>query len=135
MDWAGIGVLLIGLASLAVAILLIKPLRKLTELLSSLQDTTGELPGQVASVMEDASSTLRSGTAAINDVNRQLSKLNPAIQVAGDIGSAIKKLSASATAINQEMRAKTDNRIMERYNLEWVYGIAALGYCIWQRKK
>ncbi len=106
MDWAGIGILLIGLASVAIAILLIKPLKKLTGILSSLQNTTSELPEQVAGIMTDASSTLRSGTTAISGVNQQISKLDPVIQIAGDIGKAVQNLSASAAAINQEMKAK-----------------------------
>ncbi|RYG72818.1 DUF948 domain-containing protein [Lentibacillus lipolyticus] len=134
VDLVGIGILLIGLASIAVAVLLIKPLKKLTNILTSLQVTTGQLPEQVAGIMMDTSNVLRSGTAAISQINQKIGRLDPIIQLAGDIGKAVQNLTASVTAINKEMKAKTDNTVMKRYNLEWIYGIAALGYCIRQRK-
>ena len=44
MDWLGIGVFIIGIALFVLVIILIKPLMKLANVLSSVQQSTDRLP-------------------------------------------------------------------------------------------
>ncbi|MFD1363568.1 DUF948 domain-containing protein [Lentibacillus salinarum] len=135
MDWAGLGVIIIGLALLGLVFLLIKPLKSLTDILANLQQTTKALPVQVANVFEDTQSTLSSANGAIRQLNEQLSKLVPVFQIISHIGLALQNLFNAMTTINDEMKAKTDNPMMRRYRLEGLYGAMALGYTILQRRK
>ncbi|SFB37533.1 Uncharacterized protein YoxC, contains an MCP-like domain [Lentibacillus halodurans] len=135
MDWIGIGMIIIGLALLGLVFLLIKPLQKLTAVLSGLQNTTNELPVQVADIMAGTKNTLNSANNVIRQLNEQLGKLGTAFQIIGHVGQSMQNLFAVMTSINKEMERKTDNAMMSRYHLEGIYGVMALGYAIFQRQK
>lgn len=135
MDWAGLGVIIIGIALLGVAFLLVKPLRKLTEVLSGLQSTTNELPNQMADIMADTKNTLHSANGVLGQLNEQVDKLKPVFQIISSIGKSLQNLFSVMASINDEMKAKTNNPMMSRYHLEGIYGVMALGYAIFQRQK
>ncbi|ALX49355.1 DUF948 domain-containing protein [Lentibacillus amyloliquefaciens] len=135
MDWAGIGVIVIGIALLAVAGLLVKPLTKLTEVLTGVKETTNALPNQIADVMDQTKTALNSANGTLKQVNEQVDKLKPLTQLAYSIGMALQNLFKTLTKINDDMRAKTDNPTMRRYNLESIYGVMALGYTVYERQK
>ncbi|TFJ91726.1 DUF948 domain-containing protein [Lentibacillus salicampi] len=134
MDWAGLGVIIIGLALLGGVFLLIKPLRNLTVILAGLQNTTNDLPNQVAEVTADLKGTLSSANSAIKQLNEQLSKLTPIFRIIGNIGTSLQQLFSVMGTINENMKRKTNNPMMERYHLEGIYGAMALGYGIYQQK-
>ncbi|GAB4074326.1 hypothetical protein GCM10028778_18290 [Barrientosiimonas marina] len=133
--WVGIGVIIIGVVLLGLVALLIKPLQSLTHVLSNLEKTTEELPGQVGDVIEGTKGTIHSANGAISELNEQLSKLGHVFQFINRIVSSLESLLAESTAINNEMKAKTDNPLMSRYHLEDLYGALALGYAVLQRRK
>lgn len=136
MDWIGIGVIIIGVAFLALVIFLIKPLKNLTELFASLQKTTDELPDQVADITNEATNAISAGRDAIKQVNQQMNELSPLFQLIGDMGNSTRGLSSSLIKVNATMKEKAEKgSVIERNNLEWMYGIMSLGYCIFQRKK
>ncbi|WP_174615436.1 DUF948 domain-containing protein [Virgibacillus ihumii] len=136
MDWIGIGVIIIGLAFLGLVFFLIKPLKNLTELFASLQKTTDELPDQVADITSETTSAISAGRDAINQVNKQMNELSPLFQLIGDMGNTTRGLSSSLIKVNTTMREKLENdSAIKRNNLEWIYGIMTLGYCIFQRNK
>ncbi|HLR63217.1 MAG TPA: DUF948 domain-containing protein [Lentibacillus sp.] len=134
MDWVGIGVIIIGLAMLGLVFLLIKPLKNLTEVLAGVQKTTNNLPNQVADIMTNLKTALSSANDTIKQLNEQLGKLVPIFQIIGNIGKSLQHLFSIMTKINDDMQCKTDNSLMERYHLEGIYGVMALGYGLYQRK-
>ncbi|WP_010529090.1 DUF948 domain-containing protein [Lentibacillus jeotgali] len=134
MDWVGLGVIIIGLAMLGLVFVLIKPLKNLAEVLAGVQKTTNKLPGQVADIITNLKTTLSSANDTIKQLNEQLGKLVPIFQVIGNIGKSLQHLFSIMTKINDEMQRKTENTMMERYHLEGIYGVMALGYGIYQRK-
>lgn len=136
MDWLGLGILIIGLAFLALVVLLIKPLKNLSELFSSLQKTTDELPAQVADVTSEATTAISAGKKAVDQLHEQMKELSPIFDIIGNIGDSTSKLSSSLLTITAKMKENTPKgTVMERYHLEGLYGAAALGYCLFQRQK
>lgn len=136
MDWIGIGIIIIGLAFLALVVFMIKPLKNLTELFASLRKTTDELPDQVADITGETTDAIISGKDAIKQVNHQMNELNPLFKLIHDMVHTIRGLSSSLIQVNATMREKAANdSAIKRHNLEWIYGIMTLGYCIFQRKK
>ncbi|GAA0597272.1 hypothetical protein GCM10009001_11840 [Virgibacillus siamensis] len=136
MDWIGIGVIIIGLAFLALVVFLIKPLKNLTELFASLQKTTDELPNQVADITSETTSAISAGKDALKQVNNQMNELSPLFQLIGDMGTTTRGLSSSLIKVNATMREQLEtDSVIKRNNLEWIYGIMTLGYCIFQRQK
>ncbi|QKY70988.1 DUF948 domain-containing protein [Lentibacillus sp. CBA3610] len=135
MDWAGLGIIIIGIALLGLAFLLVKPLKKLTEVLSGLQNTTNALPTQVADVMAGTKNTLNAANGTIQQMNEQIDKLKPVFQLIRNTVMALQNLFNVMASINDDMKAKTNNPMMRRYNLEGIYGVMALGYVIFQRQK
>ncbi|HLS07840.1 DUF948 domain-containing protein [Lentibacillus sp.] len=135
MDWAGLGVIIIGLAMLGLVFLLVKPLKSLTKVLANLQNTTNDLPNQMTEIMTGLKNTLSSANEAIRQLNEQFGKIAPIFQIIGNIGTSLQNLFRVMANINEEMRQKTDNPMMEHYHLEGIYGVMALGYSIYQRRK
>lgn len=135
MDWAGLGVIIIGLALLGLAFLLVKPLKKLTEVLQDVQNTTSELPNQMSDIMTGTQNTLNAANGTIRQVNEQLGQLAPFFQIIGSIGKSLQNLFAVMGTINDEMKTKTADTMISRYHLEGIYSVMALGYAIFQRQK
>ncbi|SER03545.1 Uncharacterized protein YoxC, contains an MCP-like domain [Virgibacillus subterraneus] len=136
MDWLGIGVLIIGIAFLAFVIMLIKPLKNLSGVFSSLRSTTDALPQQVADITSGAKDTLTTGRETIQQLNNQMSELSPIFTILGDVGETTNKLSSSMVDITKEMKANTKegSTFIERKNLEGLYGAITLGYYAFQRR-
>ncbi|WP_164670714.1 DUF948 domain-containing protein [Virgibacillus doumboii] len=136
MDWLGIGVLIIGLALLGLVVLLVKPLKNLTSVIASLQKTTDPLPQQIADVTGTLKSTLSNVNDTLHSVNKQMNRLGPILAIVGNIMETAGKLSSTLVNISGDMSDKAEkDSVVKQKNLEWIYGAAALGYCIFQRKK
>ncbi|WP_077324005.1 DUF948 domain-containing protein [Virgibacillus siamensis] len=136
MDWIGIGVIIIGLALLALVAFLIKPLKNLTEVFANLQKTTDELPDQIADITTETANAISEGRNAIKQVNSQMEVLKPLFRLIGNIVYAVNGLTSSIVQVNATMKEKAEKgSAIERYNLEWIYGIMTIGYCFVQRKK
>ena len=52
MDWLGIGVLLLGIAFFVLVIFLIKPLKKLFNVLENMEETTNQLPDSFGKITD-----------------------------------------------------------------------------------
>lgn len=137
MDWLGIGVLVIGVAFLALVVLLIKPLMKLSGVLGSLQKTTDKLPQNVDDISSQATEVLTTGNDTLNQLNTQIRELSPILHIIGDAGNATRKLSSSMVDATEEMKASTEggSKITKDRNLEGLYGALTLGYYIFQKQR
>lgn len=136
MDWLGIGVLVIGVAFLGLVVLLVKPLKNAASVIASLQQTTDPLPQQIADVTGGVKHTLSSVNDTLHSLNMQMNRLSPILSAVETITETTSKLSSTLVNISGEMGEKTEkDSVTERKNLEWLYGAAALGYCIVQRKR
>lgn len=132
MLWLGIGVLIIGVAFFALVILLIKPIKKLADVLSSLQKTTDELPANVNEITTQTKEAIEAGKDTLRQVNDQIQELSPIFQIAGNAGRATNQLSSSM--VDAVMRVKTNtteaSEVTKRNNLEGIYGALTLGYLL-----
>lgn len=137
MDWLGIGVLVIGIAFFALVILLIKPLNKLSGVLSSLQTTTDKLPQTVEDVSTQAKEVLTTGNDTLNQLNDQIRQLSPVLHIIGDAGNATRKLSSSIVGATDDIEATTaeGRSLTKGQNLEGLYGVLTLGYYIFQKSR
>ncbi|MBY7141819.1 DUF948 domain-containing protein [Virgibacillus sp. NKC19-3] len=137
MDWLGIGVLVLGVAFLALVIVLIKPLMKLSGLLGSLQKTTDKLPQSVDDISSQATEVLTTGNDTLNQLNTQIRELNPILHIVGDAGKATRKLSSSMVDATEDMKTSTaeGSELVQDRNLEGLYGALTLGYYIFQKQR
>lgn len=137
MDWLGIGVLVIGVALLGLVFVLIKPLNKLAGVFNGLQKTVDQLPEQVGDVMTQAKDTLETGNSTLHQVNDQVKQLSPLFYIVGDAGRATQHV--SSTMVDRVMSVKEGtsegNDFIQRNHLEGWYGLATLGYFIYQKRK
>lgn len=136
MDWLGIGVLLIGVALLILAIVLIKPLTKLTEVLKSVQKTTDMLPRTVTNVTEQTTTVMRTSNATIANVNDKISEIGPVFYLVGDIGEASRVIASNT--LDKTLAFKTQateaNAIAKRKKYEGIYGLLTLVYVLANNK-
>lgn len=137
MLWLGIGVLIIGVAFFALVILLIKPLKKLADVLSSLQKTTDELPANVNEITTQTKEAITAGKDTLRQVNEQIQELSPIFQIAGNAGRATNQLSASMVDAVMHMKTNTTeaNAFTKRNKLEGFYGALTLGYFLFQKSR
>lgn len=137
MVWIGIGVLVIGIAFFAFVILLIKPINKLTGVLSSLQKTTDALPEQMMEVTTQAKEAINAGKDTLQQVNDQVKELSPLFYIVGDAGRATNHLSTSMVDAVMKLKTSTTeaSEFTERYKLEGFYGALTLGYFIFQKSR
>ncbi|MCM3637509.1 DUF948 domain-containing protein [Sporosarcina luteola] len=125
MDWLGIGVLLIGIAFLTLTCFLIKPLRKMSDALDGLKQTTDRLPRMVDDLSKQTAEVMQLGNATIATVNEQVKEVSPFFHIIGDTGTATRKLTLSAIEKMNALKDKTskasDFTTREKY--EGIYGI------------
>ncbi len=137
MMWVGIGIVVIGIAFFILVLLLIAPLNNLAELLLSLRKTTDKLPEDVDQMVGQATEILKTSNQTLQDVNEKLHTLSPLFYIANDIGEASHKLASTLTDASktfQENTAET-KQLIQRENLEGLYGGATLGYLLWKNKQ
>ncbi|MFA1822942.1 DUF948 domain-containing protein [Virgibacillus oceani] len=138
MDWVGIGVTVIGVAFLALVILLIKPLRNLTGVLANLKKTTATLPNQVGAVMTKAAEAIQQGKEMASEVNGKMKELNPLFAIIGNIGRTLNALSSYILNVVSKVNTSTTplmDRMLKREHMEALLSFATLGYLVFQKKK
>lgn len=137
MIWLGIGIIIVGIAFLALVFLLIKPLNKLAGVLSSLQKTTDGLPQSMNEITTQVKETLGAGKDTLQQVNKQVKELSPIFYIVGDAGRATNQLSSSMVDAVMKMKDSTTEAsdFTERNKLEGLYGALTLGYFIFQKGK
>ncbi|WP_067730355.1 DUF948 domain-containing protein [Oceanobacillus damuensis] len=137
MIWIGIGLIIIGIALMALVVFLIKPLNNLAGVFSSLQKTTDELPKTVEDITSQTTQTLGTGVETLNQVNNQVRELSPLFHIVGDAGRATNHLTSSMVNAVDEMKVNTQNGsdFTTRKNLEGIYGALTLGYLLFQKNK
>jgi uncharacterized protein YoxC len=138
MDWVGIGVTVIGVAFLALVVLLIKPLRNLTGVLDNLKKTTAALPNQVEGVTTKATEAIQQGNEMLNDVNGKMNELNPLFAIIGNIGRTLNALSSYILDVVSKVNTSTTpllDRILRREHMEALMSFATLGYLAFQKKE
>lgn len=137
MDWMGIGVLVIGIAFAVLVIILIKPLRKLGNVLDGVEKTTNQLPDALDTITKQTSEVMHSGNATIQSVNGQVEKLNPLFNIIEDTGQATRQLTLSALEKTNALKAQTATAtsFTRREKYEGIYGIISFIFFLSQRRK
>lgn len=137
MIWIGIGLIIIGIAFMALVVFLIKPLNNLASVFSSLQKTTDQLPKTVEDITSKTTKTLDTSVDTLHQVNNQISELSPLFHIVGDAGRATNQLSSSMVNAVSDMKVNTQtgNDFATRKNLEGFYGALTLGYMLFQKNK
>ncbi|MBD7983253.1 DUF948 domain-containing protein [Sporosarcina sp. Sa2YVA2] len=137
MDWMGIGVLVIGIAFAVLVIILIKPLRKLGNVLDDVEKTTNQLPDVLDTITKQTSEVMHSGNVAIQNVNGQVEKLNPLFTIIEDTGQATRQLTLTALEKTNALKAQTTTAtsFTRREKYEGIYGIISFIFFLSQRKK
>ncbi|MGJ9460338.1 DUF948 domain-containing protein [Oceanobacillus sp. CF4.6] len=137
MIWVGIGLIIIGIAFMALVVFLIKPLNNLAGVFSSLQKTTDELPKTVDEITLQATKTMGTSVETLDQVNNQVKELSPLFHIVGDAGRATNQLTSTMVNAVDDMKVNTQNGndFATRKNLEGFYGALTLGYILFQKNK
>jgi uncharacterized protein YoxC len=136
MDLVGIGVLLIGISFLVLAIYFARVLNNLAGVISGVDKTVDQLPNQLDKILNESGNLLHNSNDTLADVNEKLETLTPYFRIVGDVGESTRTLSTSLVDATKTVRKKMDNVDPEIQNkrLGGVYGTAALGYYLFQRR-
>jgi uncharacterized protein YoxC len=126
MIWVGIGLIIIGIALLALAVILIKPLNKAASVLSDVKKTTEDLPGTVNDISTQAKEALNTGVDTVQQINMQLKELTPIFYLVGDVGRATQQLSSNMVDAVYDFEKRETESFASRRNLEGLYGAATL---------
>lgn len=135
MIWVGIGLIIIGIALLAGTVILIRPINKVSAILSDVKETTEGLPDTVNNVSEQANQALHTGVDTLQQINTQLKELTPIFYLVGDVGRATHHLSANMVNAVEEFEDKDTGTFATRKNLEGLYGALTLGAMVFQKAK
>lgn len=133
--WVGIGLIIIGIALLALVGILIKPLTKVSAILNDVKKTTKDLPVTVNNVMTQVNETLDTGVNTIQQVNTQLKELTPVFYLVGDIGRATQRLSSNMVNAVEDFEERETSNVRSGKNLEGLYGAVTLGAMIFQKTR
>lgn len=137
MDLVGIGVLLIGIAFLVLAIYFSRVLNNLASVISGVDKTVEQLPSQLDKLLNESENLLHNSNDTLADVNKKLGTLTPYFQIVGDVGESTRTLSSSLVDATRSAKKKLDktDSVTANKRLGGVYGSAALGYYLFQRRK
>ncbi|MFC5603455.1 DUF948 domain-containing protein [Sporosarcina koreensis] len=136
MDWLGIGVLIIGIAFAVLTVLLIRPLRKLTDALDGMKQATDRLPEMVDDLSTQTTELMQSSNETIANVNEQVREVSPFFHIIGDTGEATRKLTLSALGKANALKTNTDDAsdFTKREKYEGIYGILSFIFFLSERK-
>lgn len=136
MDWLGIGVLIIGIAFAVLTFLLIKPLRKLTDALDDVKQTTDRLPKVVDDLSKQTTDMMQLSSTTISNVNEQVKEVSPFFHIIGDTGEATRKLTLKALDKTNSLKTQTNgaSTFTKREKYEGIYGILAFIFFLSERK-
>lgn len=101
MIWLGIGLCIIGLALLIISVIAIKPLKRLSDVLGSLKQTTDELPKTVNEVTSQTTAAMETGVDVLHDVKGKLNDLQPVFHIVGKFGRTANSLTQKAGSITK----------------------------------
>lgn len=130
MIWIGIGLIIIGIALLALTGILIKPLHKIAAILADVKDTTKDLPETVKDISNQANAALHTGVDTLQQINGQLKELTPIFYLVGDVSRATHELSSNMVNAVEDFERKETGTFATRRNLEALYGAATLGMMV-----
>lgn len=136
MDWLGIGVLIIGIAFAGLTLLLIKPIRKLTEALDGVKQVSERLPQLVDDLSHQTTEVMQSSNATFATVNEQVKEVSPLFHMIGDTGEATRKLTLSALGKANGLKSNTSeaSEFTRREKYEGLYGLLSFIYFLSERK-
>ncbi|WP_210468846.1 DUF948 domain-containing protein [Sporosarcina sp. 6E9] len=131
-----IGVLIIGIAFAVLVLFLIKPIKKLTDVLDNLKKTTEKLPESFVTITDQTTSVLQEGNKTIENVNDQVKELRPIFEIVGDVGEASQELSHSTLQKTIALKQKTSNAVefANRKKYEGLFGLLSMIYYLNQNK-
>lgn len=137
MDWLGIGVLVIGVAFAVLVVILIKPLKKLGDVMENLKQTTDKLPAVMDDVTGQAQLVLNTSNETIGNVNQQVSEVTPLFKIVGDTGEAARSLTHSALQKSNSLKTKTTDaaNLTRREKYQGLYGFLSFLFYLQQNKK
>lgn len=135
MIWVGIGLIIIGLALLVLVGVLIKPLIKVSGVLSDMKKTTKDLPETVNELTTQVSEAMDTGVDTLQQINLQLKELTPIFYLVGDVGRATQQLSTNMVHAVEDFKKKETADFASRRNLEGLYGALTLGIMVFKSAK
>lgn len=136
MTLIGVGVIIIGVASIILAIFIGHLLNNLASVLRGVDKTVQQLPEQMDGILKETTSIMHESNQALVDINNKMEQLSPLFYIVGDVGNATRKLSSSLVDATDSVKTKTEagQEVSGKNNLGGVYGGVALGY-YWLKKK
>lgn len=137
MDWMGIGVLVIGIAFAVLVVILIKPIKKLGDVMENLKQTTEKLPHVMDDVTGQAQLVLNTSNETIGNVNQQVNEITPLFKIVGDTGEAARSLTQSALSKSNTLKENTANaaNLTRRERYQGVYGFLSFLFYLQQNKE
>lgn len=137
MDWLGIGILLIGIAFSVLVLILIKPVRKLSDTLDGVKLATNRLPKAIDDLSMQATEVMKTSNITIQNVNNQVKEMTPFFHVIGVTGEATHQLTLAVLKKNNRLNAKTTTTtdFTKREKYEGIYGIVSFIFFLTQRSK
>jgi uncharacterized protein YoxC len=131
-----IGVLIIGIAFGVLVLFLIKPIKKLTDILENLKNTTEKLPESFVTITDQTASVLQEGNKTIENLNDQVKDLRPIFEIVGDVGEASQELTHSTLQKTIALKQKTSDAVefTNRKQYEGLFGLLSMIYYLSQNK-
>jgi uncharacterized protein YoxC len=131
-----IGVLIIGIAFGVLVLFLIKPIKKLTDVLENLKNTTEKLPESLVTITDQTTSVLQEGNKTIENLNDQVKELRPIFEIVGDVGEASQELTHSTLQKTIALKQKTSDAVefTNRKQYEGLFGLLSMIYYLSQNK-
>lgn len=136
MTLVGIGVLLIGVASVILAFFIGHVLNNLAGILNGVDKAVQQMPGQLDDIFKETGNMIGESNNTLADVNDKLQQLSPLFYIVGDVGNATRKFTSSLVDVTDSVKSKTDGGkgVAEKNDLGGLYGSFALGY-YWLQKR
>lgn len=131
-----IGVLIIGIAFGVLVLFLIKPIKKLTDVLENLKNTTEKLPESFVTITDQTTSVLQEGNKTIENLNDQVKELRPIFEIVGDVGEASQELTHSTLQKTIALKQTTSDAVefTNRKQYEGLFGLLSMIYYLSQNK-
>ncbi len=137
MDWLGIGVFIIGIALFVLVIILIKPLMKLANVLSSVQQSTDRLPKILDENGKEAHIALQQVNMTLENVNEQIHAVHPFFEIIEDVGLASRQVSAKWLQKSTDFKenAIEARTFTAKQNYAGLYGFLSFIFYLSQNKE
>jgi uncharacterized protein YoxC len=115
---------------------LIKPIKKLTDVLENLKNTTEKLPESLVTITDQTTSVLQEGNKTIENLNDQVKELRPIFEIVGDVGEASQELTHSTLQKTIALKQKTSDAVefTNRKQYEGLFGLLSMIYYLSQNK-